>query len=343
MEKTKQEIKESLDEIKSKDKVALVFHDDLDGYSSAVMIYNYLESRGIKEIKTSSFILSKSDLKEILVSIEANVVIVMDIAPNLICQDFPRICETKKVIYIDHHKKDIDISPQVFEYRQKEGYIPAARMVFEILNKPRVDEWLAIAGILADEGDKYPENEKIISSFLKREALDLKFYKEIAYQLSNFIAYFKNNTESAFSILRDIKNYTEVKKISKYSEPIEEEIQKWVKTFKTDRENIGGLDFFYFLPKYSVRAAVINRLAVEFPEAILIFAGPSGENISVSTRNQSGKINMINLLKKAVEGIENASSGGHPAASGANFPASGLNRFKENLAKMDVQEFLIKK
>lgn len=339
---SKEKARKFLEEIKAKEKVALVFHDDLDGFASGVMVYDYLVKKGC-EVKYSSFVLSKSDLKEVLVSFDnPDKLIVMDIAPNLIAEDLEELSKKMKILYIDHHQKVCAICNEVTECRPDTGYIPVARLVFEILGKPEEQYWLAVAAVMADEGDKYEENMQFINRFLKLSDKDLKFYKEeVAQKLSNFLSYFKNNTYEAFNILKDINNFDEVKKVYKYSEPVENEIKKWTESFEKDKEEINGTTFYYLAPKYSIKVAIINKVCGQHPDEILLFASPAGEKIGVSTRNQNQRVNMVELLKKAVEGIEDSTSGGHPAAAGASFPSKYLSKFKENLAKLNLEEFSV--
>jgi hypothetical protein len=53
--------------------------------------------------------------------------------------------------------------------------------------------------------------------------------------------------------------------------------------------------------------------------------------LNVSARNQSMNKDMNLLLKKAIQGLDNANAGGHVAAAGARFMKKDIKKFKENL------------
>ena len=53
----------------------------------------------------------------------------------------------------------------------------------------------------------------------------------------------------------------------------------------------------------------------------------------ISARNQSGKVDLNELMKKAIYGLKDATGGGHKQSSAATFMKKDLEQFKENLLR----------
>ncbi|OYT36561.1 hypothetical protein B6U91_00995, partial [Candidatus Pacearchaeota archaeon ex4484_71] len=68
-------------------------------------------------------------------------------------------------------------------------------------------------------------------------------------------------------------------------------------------------------------------------EKIFILASNSSRKnfVKLSSRCQSGRVNLNLVLQKCVKGFEDASAGGHPKASAASFPKRYLEEFKRRL------------
>jgi nanoRNase/pAp phosphatase (c-di-AMP/oligoRNAs hydrolase) len=60
------------------------------------------------------------------------------------------------------------------------------------------------------------------------------------------------------------------------------------------------------------------------------------DKISLSARCQSQKIDTIEILKKATQGLEDIRVGGHKNASGASIKKQDLQTFKKNLSQITV-------
>jgi nanoRNase/pAp phosphatase (c-di-AMP/oligoRNAs hydrolase) len=75
-------------------------------------------------------------------------------------------------------------------------------------------------------------------------------------------------------------------------------------------------------------------LSVEKKDQTFIFVSDVKDEkdfVKVSSRSQSGKEDLNLLLKKGIQGLKNASAGGHVKASGARFMKKDLEKFKRNI------------
>lgn len=326
-----------LEKINEKDKVAIVCHDDLDGFASGILFYDFCIKKGCKDISYHIFNLSQSKLENFQLE-DKNIILIADLGPNVIEKGIQHwLNKGKKIFYTDHHQKDTELpkSKNFLELRTLEqGYIPSSRTVFELTQKENKEKkWLAISGVITDAGQKYSENTKFINEFLEEHGLKIEQYAEqYAYPLSQTINYFYKKPERAFELLQKIKTFQEIEKIREYSKKVKKEIDFHIKQVKEKSERLGNINFYYFNPKFPIKSTITSIVSTENPNEIYVFAIPvEHEKISLSARSQSGKADMIELLKKATEKIKDAKSGGHKNAAGGTISKGNLEKFKENL------------
>ncbi len=331
MKATFKDGKKFLSEINSKDRVAIVCDNDLDGFSSGILFYKFAQSKGAR---VKSFVIdeSKSPRRIVRKLRKFNKVIITDLGANKI-PDVLEAVKDKDVFYTDHHPVDnVKVPKKILEYRTvDEGYIPSSRTAQELTE---TELWRGLAGTLSDMGNKYKENDKYIKNALKELGVKQdKFVEGVVYPLVDVIVYFNKNLQKAFDIIlkADLKD---LKSVSKYVDPIEEEIQMHKDKFENNREKLGKIEYYDFKPKYQVKGMVINGISSGSPNETFVFANPEGNKIKISARSQSGKVKVNELLIEATKGFEGAKAGGHPRASGAVIMKKDLKKFKENIAEL---------
>ncbi|MDO8516975.1 MAG: DHHA1 domain-containing protein [Nanoarchaeota archaeon] len=333
---TKQEVKNFLKNMHPKDKFDLIFHNDLDGFASGILFYDYLKKKKCNDIEIFPFEIGNpkfSNLENNLKNREK--VVILDLAPNLIFPQMNNLLKGKEVLYLDHHKSNIQIKEKnVLEYRVIDKYIPCSRIVYEFL-KGR--EWISVAGTISDVGEKYKENKKFINNFLKKENLTLEEYRSnVVSPLSYLLIFFEKNPEMAFEILKDTKKFESIKNLKKYISPIEKEVEYYEKDFEKNNENINGINFYYFNPKFSIKTMILNKISNFNSNEVYILARPENNKVMLGARCQAGKVNVIDILKNATEGLKNSSYGGHSMAAGGMIQSKDLDRFKENLRNIKI-------
>ena len=315
---------------KIKDKVAIIHHDDLDGFASGILLYDFCKNKNA-EPKSFPMILTEDALKKILKKLKTfDTILIADIPPYFISKNFEKL-KDKKILYIDHHQKDTEISDFIQELRApSDKYIPASRTCQELTNEK---QWLGVAGTVADIGYKYPENDEYINTFLKQNNLSLKqFEKQIVHPITALLIYFSENLPKAFEILKEIDNPSEIKEIKKYADTVETEIQTKIKEFETAREKIGETYFYYIKSKFKIKTIVATNIGLKHPEKITIFATPeNNQTINLSFRNQSEKMDMNKMASETTRNLENANGGGHKRAAGGTIQTKDLNKFKQNI------------
>ena len=328
--------KNFLNNITDKDKVAIVHHDDLDGFGSGIVLYDYCKNKNT-ETKPFPISLTEDAFTNILEELKNfDTIIIADIPPSFISTNLEALND-KKILYIDHHQKDTEISDFILELRApSDKYIPASRTCQELTNEK---QWLGVAGTIADVGYKYPENDEYINTFLKQNNISLKeFEKEVVHPIIAFLIYFSNNTSKAFEILKEIKNFNELETIKKYADEVETEIQAEVEKFKTKHEKIGETYFYYFEPKFKIKSIVGSNISLKNPEKTIIFATPENETtLNISFRDQEEKIDMSKMANETTKNLKDASGGGHKRAAGGTILTKDLEKFKQNVRNFTKQ------
>jgi len=325
---TFQEAKQFLNNITQKDKVAIIYHDDGDGFASGILFYDWCKTKKATT-KQFTFSFGKWDKKTNLEKF--NKIIITDIAPDGLNEINPP--SNKEIFYTDHHPKNTPIPEKILAFQTSDqGYIPSSRTTGELT---QLKPWLSLAGTISDAGDLYPENETFIDNLLKKYNVTLDEFKQnISSVITNTLVFFEENPSKAFKIIQKINSLEEIPKLKKYSEPIENEIGKFIKEYETKKEKINNINLYYINPKFSTKVIIINIISRENPDEILIFLSPKKSNpniLGISSRHQSSKADLPSLLKSGIKGLENANAGGHLRAAGAQIQAEDLNQFKQNL------------
>jgi oligoribonuclease NrnB/cAMP/cGMP phosphodiesterase (DHH superfamily) len=321
--------KDFLNDISDKDKVAIMFHNDLDGFVAGILLANWCETKGAK-ITPIPFALTDDQNKAIKEIGNSNKVLIADLGPTTIIKVLEAI-KDKQVFYTDHHIKDIEIPKEIKEYRTPED-LPSSKAVYKLIGG---SECMSILSEFADAGWKVEENKKAIGKFLKEHKLTMdEFFKNYDYKFERTTTYFHKDLKKGFEVLRKIQTLEDFNKLNEYDSAVGKEIHKFVKDFESKEEIIGNVHFYYFEPEYPIKSAIINEISYSNPNNIYIFAVPSKEVVSLSARNQTRTENMVELLKKATKGIDEANVGGHIPAAGAKIPKKDLEKLKENLKGM---------
>lgn len=327
----KQQALNFLENIESTDKVALIFHDDLDGFASGILLYDYLIKKGCGDIKYYIFSLGKSKLETINLE-DRQKIILADLGPNTVAQEINKLAETKQILYIDHHKQDVELSKNIIKYLN-EGAIPASRLTYELVGGKY---WLSVSGTITDFGDKYQENKDFIEKFFKDNNLDFESTKKnIIYKISYFLIYFEKDYKKAFDILQKVNSIEETKQILKYIQPVEDEDKKFIDDYEKNKEKLGMINYYFFSPQFEIKSVVTTLISIKSNEDIFVFATPHKESIRLSARCQSGKYDMSDLLKSAISGLI-GNAGGHSKAAGATIQAKDLEKFKNNLRNLKI-------
>jgi single-stranded DNA-specific DHH superfamily exonuclease len=336
-----QQAREFLEIVSPQDRTMIFTHTDLDGFAAGILLFDYLTKKGARtDVKIINYGISRisdTDLKGV------NKVFLTDLAPGMIWEDLAKL-GGKEIFYTDHHpeEKDKPIPAFVQELRTtSQGYLPSTRTIYELLEKESKDKlWLATLGVLSDFAEKYPENNEFLQSAYKQLGLSHEELMKYLFKL-NFALIGAPSLEDAFMEISDMKSLEDITNLAKYYEPVEREMQRIRNDYSQNKEIIGRIGYYNLETKYpGLKSAFINIASVEDPGRIFVFSTKKGNKIvSLSARDQSREYDMNLLLKAAVENLEDSEAGGHKSAAGASIKIEDLEKVKEKLRQINVEDY----
>jgi len=332
----KQEFLDYLNKLGKKDRIAVFSHADLDGVASAVLIHEILKQKKMK-IKDLRFLEHKKDMfkesKERLIRKKINKLFICDISIGNYPEEFEGLRNQFDVFLIDHHPSDIKGNNII----QTKTTDCATFTIYE-LAKNDFDlsklDWLVYAAMVSDGAYRDKYNFQFIKNHYPEITLENLYTSEIgetSKKISSALIYFKGKEKKVYNLI--LKN--RLKSFDKYYNLVEKEVQKIIEDFKKEAEFYPekNIYFYYAHPKYSISSTVTTIISTEQPEKSFVFVSDiDGEPdfYKASSRSQKGG-DMNLLMKKGIEGLENANGGGHVVASAARFMKKDFEKFKENI------------
>lgn len=332
------EAKVFLDNLKPSDNVCLIFHDDLDGLASGVLLYKWCEKKGVQNIKRKVFLSTGyigDDHKN------CNKIIVSDVFPSGF--KMLEFSKDQQVLYTDHHPAIEKLTPpNVLEYRTTdEGYIPSSRTIQELTG---LKKWIGVCGVLGDAGENYTENEEYIYSFLKERRITLGEFKVgVSNVISNCIIYFNNDLLSFFDVLKEKDKPEDCDDLREYSDIIEAEIEKAIQKYLDKRVLLGKVNYYFFSPQESrVSTIVLNIISTKYPNEIFMGVKASEKNkdlLKVNLRKQFNEGDLNEFIIAVLGEMDGTSGGGHEKAVGAFFLRKDLPKVKKRIEELSLEMF----
>ena len=340
----KKEFDDFLDSIDEDDKIAILTHTDLDGIASAVFLEEIIKARGLKKASVRFLVYGNGVIENVIPGLEkekTSKVFVSDIAADSIDhKGFEALRKKFDVLLIDHH-------PLNKEFEEEKGIIKTETRDCVAITIYRLGEgiidyekwnWLACAAVISDMSYRKKENLDFVREsypgFEEKSVYDSELGK-LEERISNALIYFKDKKDGIRKVYDAVRD-GDVESLEKYSREVKGEIDRVIGEFEDKSEHYGerGLSFYYIKPKFRITSFVSTILSKRFPKETLIIASDAKDSmIKISARNQSQGEDMNVLMKRCIEGFENAVGGGHVPASAAVIMKKDLNRFKERLLR----------
>jgi len=353
---------EYLEKIDEEDKVVIIHHWDMDGISSSAIIskvMEHLRGRPADEVTIPhqrTYHLTEEDHK---VLEDADKLIVLDF--NLEAEELEELNKTTDVLVVDHHSFDeVPELPFVNPREQNEDvYVPCSKLCLDIASEYGLEDdlrWIAGLGVIQDFGvASCPELfEKLYESYdqylpkdLTQEELaknceygryssvlnikpyrDSKHYAKLAYQALM-------NSED----LLELEAQEEYRKVYEVYIEMQDEFNHAVKDYEEDREidRQKMIIFFELQSEFHITSSIATNMSTKTPEWIHLVIQLDEEEASISARCQSGRVDLGELMQKALpQGAldDGAEAGGHKKAAGASMEPEYLDEFKENFTEL---------
>jgi single-stranded DNA-specific DHH superfamily exonuclease len=324
-------------ELTPDDKVALIYHMDMDGVCSAALIRRGLKVLSEKlggEIKISKSIVSTyKKLEGILETVgDFDKIIIVDIGVD-------KGIETgKDTLWIDHHliKSDLNSESLVFinpRFENEEIYQPASYVVYKLLSRI-VDlkpyGWVAAIGIVSDWG--YADCRDVLDDWVKVKNKDELYQTDIG-QTGELLlgASYIMGIDRILEFLtdavsrEDIINNQEI--VNAYKE-YDGVFKDGKKQFWENAETFGNVVISFIEPKIRrLSSPIINRVSFENPDKIVFLIESVGDEYKISARYQHANVDKKIHLGELMERC--AGGGGHRAAAGGSVKPENIERFKK--------------
>jgi len=355
---------EYLESVEQGENILIVHHWDMDGSCSAAIV-----SRIIKSVRgTGADVVTIPEDRKHQVGDRVDRMIEQEHVSKLIVLDMSvpsdRVTELQEehgvdILIIDHHDFDTIPDDAVFvnpRDKDDEAYIPASKLCNDIAKRfDRETAWIAGLGIIQDFGvEQCPEVFERLDNLYPRYFPDDLTQDELAkncrYGKYSSVMNIKpyRDTEQcaklAFQALTEAKDLKYLESTDGYHELLEfyeemnDEFRKIKKQFKKRKEVYEDekMVFFSFSSPYHINSSIATQISLKKEEWVYIIAKIEGDRVNVSSRCQSGRLDLGSLLRKALpeDAGDDAEAGGHRNAAGASFPADRLDEFRENLVEL---------
>jgi single-stranded DNA-specific DHH superfamily exonuclease len=282
-------------------------------------------------------------------------IITVDIALDEDPKYILKISKKSKVLIIDHHqtRRDLNkvknithVNPDLWKSNIPSYKYCTSKMVYDICNKITNIEnldWLAGIGIM---NDKCEDNWKAFVNKIYKKYPVLKNKLKI---LNNIITsgYFYSKKEGSKLGLKaclEASTPTDIlkgktpasKKLKKFYNDVEKEIEEIMKTWKEKAEIIESkkIIFLELNTRFYINSPISNKISFMKPDYTLFVLKRKGKMTNISLRRQDGKVNCGKLAYNATKNLENANGGGHVPAAGARVMTKDWNKFKETVVNL---------
>lgn len=339
-EKQVEEIREHLNKAQNP---LFFFDNDADGLCAFLLLQRF-KGKG-KGVVIKSFPELTADYFRKVSELNADYIFILD-KPMVSEEFFEKARQLNiPVVCIDHHKIDRTKIPEFVNYYNPIfnstlfGSEPTTYLCYQV-SKKKEDLWIAVTGCISDSffPEFYSEFKKNYPdlSIDSENAFEIKYKSQIGKitNLFNFALMDRTtNVVNMIKFLMKAKNPYEVLEESKENYSMHQRFNqinlKYQKLLEK-AEKIKSSDkilFFQYGGDLSISRDLANELMYLFPEKIIVVIYISGIKANISVRGR----NVRKIILESIEGLEDATGGGHENAVGAKIKFEDLEKFKKNL------------
>jgi single-stranded DNA-specific DHH superfamily exonuclease len=340
---SKDELQEIRVQLEASQNPLFFFDNDVDGLCSFLILRRAIgRGRGVA-------IKSFPDLKEQYIrkveELNPDAIFILDKAE--VSKEFVDSVEEKglPITWIDHHETNTpkEVIDKTSYFNSLPSAEPTTYIAQKVFNRQE-DLWLAVIGSI---GDVY------MPDFAKK--FEKKFPELLNSELSAFEAL--NSTEIGkmvrmlnFGLMDTITNVVNlIKYLFKAKGPhdlleenhntkrfhlrylqLNEFFNKQIEKAESSLDTNSNLLFFSYSGNTSMSSEISNRLYYNHPDKTIVVAFKRPEKVNISIRGETA----LEITKKAVKDIKDATGGGHTEATGAMVPIDEFDKFKEKITQL---------
>jgi single-stranded DNA-specific DHH superfamily exonuclease len=321
------------------------FDNDQDGLCSFLLLQKYIGRGKGFPIKTSPD-LTKDYFRKVE-EFNSDYIFILD-KPE-VSEEFVKEVEKKNIpiIWIDHHETSKEKIPKYINYYnpllgKEKTNEPVTYICQKIANR-KEDLWIAVVGCISDNlvPDFYKEFCKDFPDLCKdyKNAFDILYGTDIG-KIARIIGFgLKDRISNVISMIKFLisakgpydflEENPKNKTIHKRFEEIDKKYQELLS--KAKKEGLSkNLLFFKYAGDTSMSSDIANGLKYLFPNKFIIVAYTKGAKINISGRGK----NVREIVLKAINGLENATGGGHDNAVGAQIRKEDIEQFEKSIREL---------
>lgn len=339
---TKEQIKEIKEHLDKAQNPLFFFDNDPDGLCSFLLLQRYL-GRG-KGVAVRSYPEMDANYFRRVNELDADYIFILD-KPVVSKGFFEAVRQVNiPVVWIDHHEVQEKVPDFVNYYNvvlnKPKTNEPVTALCYQITER-KEDLWLAVIGCISDHfiPEFYPEFlEKYPDLGIETDEPFKVLYESQIGRISSMLNFSLKdsitNVVRMQKFLMKAKTPYEVLEENKENKSLREKFnevdRKSKKLVKEALEGVSEGDkiiFFQYAGELSISSEISNELMYRFPEKYIVVMRVAGGWASASCRGK----NIRKYLLKALEGLEDATGGGHRDAVGARVKEQDVEKFKENM------------
>jgi single-stranded DNA-specific DHH superfamily exonuclease len=340
---TNEQMEEFRKQLENASNPVFFFDNDVDGLAAFLIIRKFY-GRG-KGVAIKSYPSLNRQYIRKLDEFKPDLIVVVD--KPLISQEFIDAAKERglHIVWLDHHPRPADLDSETISYfnpleQEPRDNRPTAYWAYQIINSKSYD-WIAMLGCIwdwyvPDFAEEFSKSNPELFQFTKNSAKAL--YETPMGKITRVLDFaLKDKTSSIVKMIKimlEINTPYQINEENKKLYPvyrrynqINKKYERLLDKAKEIASRSSKLLFFQYGGDLSLSSELANELFYQFSEKIIVVTYIKSNKVNCSLR---GLINVRELAKKALQGIE-STSGGHENASGATFQLQDLRQFKRNL------------
>jgi single-stranded DNA-specific DHH superfamily exonuclease len=339
---TNKQIEEIREHLNNAQNPVFFFDNDQDGLCSFLLLQKYLGRGKGFPIKTSPA-LTKDYFRKVE-EFNSDYIFILD-KPE-VSEDFVIEVEKKNIpiVWIDHHDIPKDKIPKYVNYYnpllgEEKTNEPVTYLCYKITNR-KEDLWLAVVGCISDNlvPDFYKEFMKEFPDLCKedKEAFNIFYGSDIGKIARIFGFGLKDRISNVVSMIKFLiscktpsdflEENNKNKTIHKRFQELDKKYQKILEKAKKCATS-KNIIFFKYAGDTSMSSDIANGLKYAFPDKIILVVYTKGFKANISGRGK----NIREIVLKSIEGLENATGGGHENAVGAQIRKEDIAEFEKRI------------
>jgi len=316
------------------------FDNDVDGLCSYLILQKGLD-RG-KGVAIKSFPELNKDYLRKINELNPDAVFILD-KPK-VSEDFIKGVIEKNIplIWIDHHEVQVDkkLLKEINYFNSFPSSEPVTYIAYNIF-KRKQDLWLAMIGCIGDVfmpdfAESFAkENPELFQSNVS--AFDALYTTKIGQIVKMLNFGLKDTTTNVLRLMKLLlkaktpydllEENPQTKQLHNRYNEINKKYKTILEKTELQQDSNKKIIFFSYSGDTSMSSEIANELFFKNKDKIVVVAYRKEDKINISLRGEDVK----SLTEKAVQGLENATGGGHERATGCSIRAEDFEKFKKRV------------